>query len=104
MGSAKMIDVYKQIPKVIENICPICHERITQLCDTEVVFYDENKTQNIQTIRLYCCNKCKLHFADKRTFERYFSKKAKKRPVFFDPNRFKNISEIFNKINSTPII
>ena len=100
-----MIDVYKQIPKVNDNCCPICYSECNTYSPTIVLFYDAAKRNTInKNINLLDCPRCKIRFANKTLFEQYFSKKNNYRPIFFNPVNIKNIYELIEKITSKPIL
>lgn len=100
-----LLDVYKQIPEVKDNCCPICHNEAKVSYPTKVLFYDtKNLKAIIKHINLLVCTQCKIRFANKTVFGQYFSKKNDYRPIFFNPINTKTVCELINKASSTPIL
>lgn len=102
----KILDIiYKQIPNVNENLCPICHKVSNTFKPVQVLFYNQiNGNTSLKSVYLLNCPECDISFADKTIFREYYTKRNNYRPIFFNPSKINNICELNNKISSTPIL
>lgn len=100
-----MSNVYKQIPKTEDEFCPICHKKAVYYQPVKVLFYKQkNKSYTTRKVSLLKCTSCNICFADKRIFEQYFSKISDERPIFFNSEKAKSISELNKKTFSFPAL
>ena len=97
--------IYKQIPRLTNDTCPICQQLITQFRPVKVTFYNSTGSHtSVRTINLIVCSNCDIGFADKAIFNQYFSKRNTLRPIFFNPQKMNSASEVLKKILSDPVI